>query len=327
MSYLWAGGEDIDFPNGFNPSVSTTSGRFRAGYARCCLFSGSTTVGHYSASTPFPGGAVTSCWLSFILYNVNTSNFNSSSGVVGLGQSGQGGKGIYLGYNSSSQLSVYRYDGTTSTQISTASPGLSGGIQKLDVQIVNYGSSATVNIFINGALILTYSGNIAISGITGFDTVLIGWGFDMEFSEFIVASADTRSVQGLVTLAPNGNGTTQNWSNPAYTNFNPTTINDANSTFVNTTGQDEQATLSDLPSGNFSVPMVKIASRAMASSGSASTNLQQGVKNGSTVAVGSSHALTTAFSTYEDYFTTDPTTSNPWLVTDINGLQLDLRSA
>jgi hypothetical protein len=40
-------------------------------------------------------------------------------------------------------------------------------------------------------------------------------------SEIIVANETTLSFQGLVTLAPNGNGATQNWSNPAYTNFDP----------------------------------------------------------------------------------------------------------
>lgn len=329
MSYLWAGGEDIDFPVASSVNTTTTGGRFRSGFARCGISCSGSSIGNASASTPFPGGAVTSCWLSCQAWNFAS---NSSQNVIGLGQSGQGSKGIFIGTTSGSStlLNLFLYNGSTITVLaSSGSIGLQAGLSKVDIQIVNYGASATVNVFINGGLAITYSGNIAIAGITGFDTVLLPWlnTNNMAISEVIVATADTRSVQGLVTLAPNGNGTTQSWSNPAFTNFNPTTINDANSTFVNATGQDEQATLSDLPAGNFSVPVVKVSSRAMASTGSASANLQQGFNNGGTVAVGSSHALTTAFATYEDYFTNDPTTALAWVVSQLNALQLDLRSA
>lgn len=326
MSYLWCGGEDIDFPNGSTPVVSTTAGRFRSGFGRCAMWAPGNLA--FCASTPFPGGTVTSCWLSYQVYNANNGAYALGAG---LGQSGQGGKGVWVGINNASQVTLNTYNGTTATTLATSAILLSvGAISKIDLSIASYGSSATVTVYINGSTAITYSGSVAVSGVTALDTVLFGGdngGVNLEFSEFIVATTDTRSVQGLVTMAPNGNGTTQSWTNPADTNFNPAAINDANSTYTNTTGQDEQATLIDLPAGNFSVPMVKIAARALATTGAASTNLKLGVNNGGTVAVGSSHALTTAFSTYEDYFTTDPTTGSAWTQAEMNGLQLDLRSA
>lgn len=334
MSILWCGGEDIDFPNGAAVFVDTTNANFfRNTFSRCGI---SCSTG-WMWSKPFPGGSITSGWLSgHVGYNHGTGTNNVH--YFGLVNSASGNaSGLWVGEGStSSQLGIYTFNGTTFTLLAqtTSSPILNNSTNqsiKIDVQVISYGASGTVNLFFNGAFALTFTGNIAVSGVSNLDTVAFQShdpaGGNIWVSELIVSSTDTRSLQGLVTMAPNGNGTTQNWSNPAFTNFNPIVINDANSTFVNTTGQDEQATLIDLPSGNFSIPMVKIAARALATSGATATNLKLGVNNGGTVAVASPHALTTGFNTVEDFFSTDPTTSVAWVQSQMNGLQLDLRSA
>ena len=149
-------------------------------------------------------------------------------------------------------------------------------------------------------------------------------------SEVIVADESTLAFQGLATFAPTGNGTTQNWTNPAYTNFSPTAINDLNSTFTNTTGQDEQATLNSSPSGMLQLRAVKVIARALATSGATATGLKLGFNNTNTsvVAEGTSHTLGTSFAQVEDYFATDPTSSGgtgAWGA-DLSGYQLELRS-
>jgi hypothetical protein len=58
MAILWVGGEDIDFPNGAAPVVSTTSTTFRSGWARCSV--GPNSSSNLMKSTVFPGGAITS---------------------------------------------------------------------------------------------------------------------------------------------------------------------------------------------------------------------------------------------------------------------------
>jgi hypothetical protein len=276
-------------------------------------------------STSFPGGAVTSGW--FTCQGILLSGVNTSQQRVGLGT---GTAGFMIGSSSSAsnKWGLWSWNGSSFTQLATETgTSLNTHTQfRLDVNFTGLGSSPSVNVYLNGNLIITYSGTLPASNVSC--CMLGGPASDLwTFSEFIVSSTDTRAVQGLVTMAPNANGTTQSWSNSAYTNFNPTAINDANSTFTNTTAQDEQAALIDLPSGNYSVPVVKIAARALATTGATSSNLKLGFNNGGTVAVGSSHALTTAFATYEDYFTNDPTTSAAWVTSQMNALQLDLRSA
>lgn len=328
MNLLWYGAEDIDFPNGITTIAANNP---RPTYSRVGLESSVTGNGS-AVSTLFPGGAVTSCWLHCWI------QINSASGAslrhIGLVRSGATqGTGIWIGSGStSSRLALFTYNGTTLTQLVMGStdviPSSTVQTYQLDLQVINFGASATLNLYVNGTLYCTYSGSVTVGGITNLDSVAIYGRQNNSFgaSEFIVADGDTRSLS-LATCAPNGNGTTQNWSNPAYTNFNPTAINDANSTFTNATGQDEQATLTDLPSGTFAVLGIKVAARAMATSGSTPTGVELGVNSSGTIGVGPSHTLTTAFTTYEDYFTNDPATGAPYLVSAINALQIDLRSA
>jgi hypothetical protein len=262
----------------------------------------------------------------------NGSYATNTVAGVGLGKSGTN---FCLGIGSGSlnqKLALFKFDGSTATKLveeaGTSIPNSNTFLQ-IDIQVINYGVSATVNIYTGGlGLLLSFTGDVTVGGNTSLDSVFLlrSGGTVLEGSEIIVGDTDTRSLS-LLTGAPNGNGTTQNWSNPAFTNFNPITINDANSTFTNTTAQDEQAALIDIPSGTFSVVATKVAARAMATTGAVAAHLKLGYNSGGTVGVGSSHTLTTSFTTYEDYFVNDPTTSAPFTQTSFNAVQLDLQSA
>lgn len=315
MAYLWWGGEDTSFDHGASPTVDTTSGRFRSGFARCGVTGG--TLAAPLRGTLFPGGTVTSCWLSFRHWN------NGNPAYIGLGQSGQNNFLAVL--ITAPTLNLVKVVAGVATNLATSSAAVSSIVQKIDLQVVSYGASSTVNVYLGGTLVFTYSGSTSLTGVTALDSVFIS-GSNQPTSEIVVADASTLAFQGAVTLYGTGNGTTQSWSNPAYTNYNPTTINDANSTFTNTAAQDQEVTIPSLPAGSFVIAGVKRETRAMHTAGSTATQVALGFRNGSgTVAVGSNHSLTTAFATVEDYFTTDPTTSAAW--TTLASYQLDLRSA
>jgi hypothetical protein len=339
MSILWMGGEDIDFPNGtVAPSANTQSGAFRTAYARCAT---QVDSGGVCVSTPLQGGGATSAWLSAQVAWNNNGQSGPWFGLVNTASAN--GSGIWVGsYGSGSpggQIALYLVTSTGNTFLTGSGvqnwPSNSNSLQKIDLNIINFGSGSQIFVYANGYLVISYSGSTAISGVSDLDAVgVIGYSGNNNYtgiSEVIVANETTLSFQGLVTLAPNGNGATQNWTNPAYTNFDPVSINDTDSTYVNTTGQDEQATLSAIPSGTFQLRVVKLAARALATSGASSTNLELGFNNTNTsvVAVNPQHALTSSFETYEDYFTTDPTSSGgtgAW-GSSLAGYELDLRSA
>lgn len=326
MATLWCGGEDIDFPNGTNTTATTASAKFRTGgWARCGISNGNMV----SKSTVFPGGGVTSCWITCQEYIGNRAGVFS----FGLGKSGvNGGIGVYYASASPFHIQLVSLNNSfgVTVLLDTNISRQVTSMHRWDMQVINFGASTTINLYLDGALIGTYSGAISIPGITNFDSVIFyGGGFDQSFfSEFIVTDVDSRSLIGLCTCAPNGNGSVQNWSNPAYTNFNPITINDTNSTFTNVTGQDEQVTIINTPAGNYQIDSVKIAARALNTAGAVATQVAFGFHNtnNNVTAVGSPHSLITAFQTVEEFLTIDPTTGTGF-GTNFTGYQFDMRSS
>jgi hypothetical protein len=324
MTILWFGGEDIDFPNGTAPTVNGTA---RAGFSRCSLACG--TQPSSSRSLSFPGGAITSGWLH---YQAFPRFPNTACPFAGFGLNSAGNGGVFVGCSTSSstKCALYKWDGTTLTQLATeAGSSLSGSAQfAIDMQISSFGASSTVNVYVNNTLVITFSGSTAITGIASLDCVeiygLSGTNFVM--SEFIVADTDTRSMS-LLTMAPNAAGDANNWTTGTFASINPTSINDTNVIAVNTTGQDFQANCTDLPTGSFGVLAVKVAARAAVTVGSTPTAVKLGVKTGGTVNVDAGHAATAGFTTYERLMTQNPVTSAAWLSSAMNALQMDLQSA
>ena len=201
---LWCGGEDIDFLSAPAVSVSLTAAAFRAAYARCGVYqNGMNTI---AASNPFPAGPVTSAWLSARVYGAN--NFGSASyptqRAIGFGLSGTN-KALFVGSasgsNNGNKLALCKYDGTTTTQLAAeGGASLAPTTQYcLNVQVVNFGVAATVNVYLNGALLIAYTGDVTVSGMTSFDSVFLARITDgyLIASEIIVADEDTRGMSGL----------------------------------------------------------------------------------------------------------------------------------
>ena len=319
MSILWTGAEDIDFPNGAWPvELSTSSGHLRTGYARCTVGGVGTLV---KSSTFAP---VTSCWLSAQLFPNWAWN---TAPCFGLGKSGTN-SALMAGIGGAGKVGLLKRDAGSNTVLaeSTISPSLA--IHRIDMQVISYGASATVNVWWDGVLALTFTGNVAAAGVSNLDQVWINGDFShyqTEASEIIVADEDTRAF-GVVTLAPNANGTTQQWTG-ALADINEITLSDATLNFTNTASQDQQYNLIDLPSGNFIVKEVMVSARANTPAGSTATKVSLGVKSGATINAGALQTAAVAFATfYQAIGVNDPATGAAWTNAGINALQMNLRS-
>lgn len=331
MTILWCGGEDVDFPLGTPPSINTTGGSYASGYGRCSLYVAA-GLGTSARSNSFPGGSVTSFWAHVNAFPSGSASIQGTP-FFGLGLNSASKMALFVGADATTynKLALWTWNGSAAVQLAAeAGTSLGGGIlAPMDIQIINYGATATVNVYYNQNLVITFTGNIAVSGVAALDCFCVpgtnGFFANSYFSEAIVADADTRAMR-LVTLAPNAAGDTNNWTG-AYTQVNEVTISDATPVFVNTTGQDFQANLIDLPSGNFTVNAVKIAARAEVTAGATPTGLKLGVKTGGTINVGGAQTLSASFATYERLMTTNPVTATAWAQADINPLQIDLQSA
>lgn len=334
MSILWCGGEDIDFPNGTAVTVDTNATRFRAGYARCSLYTFTDSV---CRSTPFAGGGVTSCWLSFRVTYGQSGTTPVPIHSIGLGSSGTT-KGLFLGVanvSNSLNLALSKWDGTTYTELKaeTGSSISTGVIHRIDMQLINYGATATVNAYVDGGLILTYTGDVTLAGVSNFDCVTLAshsvnagsvfW----YLSEIIVADEDTRGFVGLALMAPTGVGTTDQWTG-VYSTINGITLSDASPVYTNTVAQDEQFNVTDIPTGTFTIKAVKITARSAVSSPTpTATKISLGYNSGGTVAVGSAFTPTVAFAPLEQINATNPVTGNPFVQSEMNALQINLRSS
>ncbi len=325
MAVLWCGGEDLDFQQGSLPSVSTNSAFFRSGYARCAV--GLPAAGNAMKGNQFPGGAVTTAWMSFRMW---CYGWGTSNKIGGFGQFSSY-NGLFVGVASSNahRIALYKFNGTTLTSLAAESGTslIDQQLQRFDIQVTNYGATATVNVYVDGLLVITYSGDVTVSGMTGMDCTIFGpWGPNWVFvSEVVVADEDTRTFS-LVTMAPNAAGGTDNWTG-AYTNCNPVTINDASAVYTNTASELEEFNLLDLPSGTFGIKAVKISARAAISAGATADKIELGYGTNSSLSLGSAVSVTTAWACYERLDTQNPVTSAQWQQTEMNPLQLAMESS
>ncbi|MGZ3793944.1 MAG: hypothetical protein ACXVCP_16440 [Bdellovibrio sp.] len=320
---LWVGGEDIDFPNG--GSVCTAGSYVRSGYNRVTIYACNANLP--AISNPFPGGAITSAWLSAQIVIADAAGLK----YVGFTKSGTNSS-LWIGTSGSAntKLALYKFDGTTWTEIATESTGsLTYDAQtKIDMQVINYGASATVNMYVNGGATprITYTGNVVAGAATNLDSVILraagGWSM---VSEVIVSDSDTRTMS-LVTLAPNAAGTTNQWTG-TYSNINPTTINNAVNITDGTSGDTFQCKMNSLPTGNFSILGVKVAAFGLKTT-TGPGSLAVGVYTNSSASVPAAVGLQTTWGpTVETLYSTNPVTSSAWTSSEINSLQMNLQTA
>jgi hypothetical protein len=248
------------------------------------------------------------------------------------------GAGIYVQVSGSQGLSIAKYDGTTVTALATGAGFLGAQISigRIDMQVLNYGASSTINLYLNGNFYIGFSGSSTISGLTNFNCVNLrpspsgNFGVIGNSSEIIVTDTEPTMSMSLKTSAPVALGTTANWTG-VVGSVNPVTITDANNNFVNSTTQDQQYTQGGLPAGSWGVRLVKVTSRAAVTSGSTPTHFTPGfnIAGTPTLVGGTLHTPPTTFTDYEDFWTTNPATSTAWVASDLatGNLQLEFRSS
>lgn len=321
MAILWCGGEDIDF-NGTGFMPAHVGNYYRTSYARVSFYALSTDSEATGTFTP-----VTSAWLSFRAYASGTAN---NVKQIGLKRSGKN-SGVFVGRGSVyTKFAFWKLDNGVWTNLSeiTFVPPAN---QKIDLQIVNLGASCTLNAYMDGTLIHTWSGSLTFSdGTTDLDRVMLpftGSGC-WYMSEVIVANEDTR-LFSLSTLAPTSDtgetvASANQWTGD-YTTVDEVTASDADVAYSDVTGQNFQSNLSNLTAGQFVVKGVKVAAR-MSRSPTGVSSAKLGVKTNGSVDVAAQVTLDTAWSSQERMLVVNPVTGTTWTPTEIKDLILDIQT-
>ena len=324
MAILFAGSEDIDFPDKDINGISTSSSYCRTDFARACInMGGSPNYIKSPILTPF-----SSAWFSCIISRGSYWGGNDFSVIHFENSSNDHRIGIGSG-DAVGKVCIFKYDGTTQTRlaVSSSTPLIQAvELHKIDMQVLNYGTNGTVNVWVDNNFCVSYTGNIASGGTTldrlHIKTYQITGYASGYFSEIIVADEDTR-LMSLKTLVPNAAGDTNEWTG-AYTDVDEVVINDSDTVYTDTAEEDVQFNLTDMPAGNFEIKAV-IASARIAD-GLGTLDAQLGIKTNGSVNLGSTITLDSGWQTARQMWTQNPITASPFTVSEINALQAMVRS-
>jgi hypothetical protein len=326
MGMIWCGGEDLDFPNGRVPIVSTDTDHYRTNYSRCAIGSNSSSDAAIRSKI-FEGGEITSGWISCRFFSwVNHWNSNR---YLGFGKSGTE-KGIFICIDEDTdyKTAIYTYDGSTMTRLDYESGAslINASVQHLVMQLTNYGASSNIKVWVDNVGVIDWTGDSSISGVTGFDSAYLAHNVANNwvlYSEVEVSDEDLRT-KNIKTLEVVGDGDATEWEGD-YSDIDEKEINDSDLIYSNTSSQTYNASLSDCPEGDFSVGAAKISIRATSPAGSTADKILMGFKSEGSVDVGSTTSLTTSWETYERIVTT---VNGSDLTTELlDAIQLHLQSS
>jgi hypothetical protein len=305
MPILWVGGEDIDFLLGDIPATAQTAGWFRAGYARGVVGNTYPAGASYTIirSSVFPGGEVTSCWISA---QTLLASCGTGRRELGLCKSGTNSTGFWVGGGSqSNKYAIYKQDGGVLTRLAEeAGVSHSLALHKFDIQLIDYGANGTINFYVDNVLKVTYTGDIRLTGITGFDSIYAtadgGGGITgYWYSEIVVSTDDTRPLLGVVTHYPSGAGDANAWDGTGYAGIDEFGLSDSDQIYTNTTDIAGQFALSNCPAGTFSVIATCIKARAAKSATAAVTKLRLGLKSAGAEDLDAGQSMSVSLATYE----------------------------
>lgn len=331
MAIIWIGTDDTDFIR-FPINLYTGSNTYRPVFSRAS-FQPYYDDRKWLASKKLP--LITSGWFSLIMYGNSSLHFAANQPAFLSFADYASKKRIGIGTgNTAGKAAIVKSEETSTILVEENNSSLSSGMQthvsttKFDIQLIDYGENGTINVFMNGLPFLTYTGDIRLSGVSGFDTVIIGpfstsTIFSSRFSELIVADEDTRKFY-VKTLAPNAAGDTNEWTG-AYTDIDEITYDSTDKITADADDQLFLCNMTGMPSLNraYKVKAVKVA--ASLNPAYSGLGAQIGIKTNDEIHLGSVEELDLR-TTIEKIYHTNPETETEFTPSEVNDLQLALYS-
>lgn len=316
------------FPGGALPPSTTTGGSFDSNFSRSGL------VMDGSGSSAGPWGPVTlmgniaECWVHFRMYFAAISLTNANTPFQIQNSAGQGV--LRLQNVSTANYQMQYWNGSAWTNVGS-SVAVTNGTFEFDVHSKIDNSTGIFEIFINGVSTWSFSGDTDLFSGSANDRVLFdrfttGSAPDAIISEIIIATTDTRSLR-VATLVPNGAGASTAWTG-TFADVDETDINDADFVSATTAPIDELFTLTDLSTvaQGYDPVAVTIGTRGRVGV-TGPSNLQTLLRTGSTDYNSSNKGPTTSFaSVSQTIYDQNPNTTADWTISDIQGLEVGVRS-
>lgn len=334
MAILRVANEPPDF-DGCGLTYNTTSGRFDSAYVRSCVIG--TGIGTACA---LEIASTTEAWLNFRGWQAaNNGSFSNSNPAVFISVNTNAGVRFRVAafdFGAADRgMRLQSYTGTTATTLGTqwtdAYPLPAATATEITVYFKVHATTGKFDVYRNGALILSYTGDTtlssAVSSFTGF--TIYAWDnastYLQAFSEFIIADEDTRGMR-LKRLTVDAAGDNTAWTG-AYTDIDDTAVNDADG-ISSTTASQEVSFGTDVSASGTGTWKALVVSARAAKGTSGPATLDMGVKtSGNAAQYPVSKSLTGGLKPQQAVLTTNPYTSSAWTNAELNAVQLALRSA
>jgi len=217
------------------------------------------------------------------------------------------------------------WDGSTWTTLATFSIGTT--VARYDVHIVRAQSGGVVEIYRDGLLIDSYTGDTQrISGSDFMSSFYISHERDAYLSGFFIADEDTRAME-YVELRPGGYGTYIEWDG-SHTDVDGYGLDDSN--YIQTYNNAKKMTFvldtitTDFDA-NYDVVAVGVTCRATKGT-DATEGLKLMVKSATGEAQGSLETLSTGKLPYRALFTTNPDTAAAWTVAEVKNAEIGVEA-
>jgi hypothetical protein len=232
----------------------------------------------------------------------------------------------------------YSSDGTTWTAIGTEvdcdMTATAIGVT-FDFRIICNSTAGLIEVYSGGTRILTSATanptGINLSGIPQISQFRPlgghagGFGFQINFSEVIIATVPTIGWR-LLTRYPAGNSATNTAWTGSYTDIDETVFNDSDTITSNTASQVETYTTSgpSLPSGYF-VKAIGVYARGK-NDGSGVANIDMAIRATGANYVSGTKTLDLGYTAVGNIWETDPSTSAVWDNAQVDAIEVGVKS-
>jgi len=230
-----------------------------------------------------------------------------------------------LAYNASTgTLAVYRGDNSNLLGSSPVFPTTTW--QYVELSVTRNGSTGTVDLKIDGASVLSLTGQN--TGSSAIDNIsLRGLGGNTKFDDlYVVNSITSLGECRVTTLVPNADTADKDWAANSGSN-NYDRVNqapaDGDTTYISSSNVGD-IDLYDMGALGFTPAQIHAVQTAIVARKDDATlrQVRAKLKSGSTTADGGDHTLGTSYNTFRELLTQDPDTSAAWSASGVNAVQV-----
>ena len=234
-------------------------------------------------------------------------------------------------YNLSTGI-FYVYKGDQATFLAAGSIVVpAGNWCHLQIYFLPHATTGTFAVKVNGILDINFSGSTSPStaDINKVGLYCPGGSSTFYWDNFVVDNAAYPGVSRIALLTPSGAGNSAQWDPSTGANYACVDeVPYSDTDFISTNVVDEVDTyaMSDLPGAAAVVKCVQVSARARREGASTPQNIALAVRTTGGDAYSADQVLQTSFITHSKIWETNPGTTNPWTVSEVNAMEAGVKS-